>query len=1232
MYTTVQTGPMRAVIPSKNQCVGTAWPVAPRLGQLGKRFDIRRELGAGGMGIVYEAFDRERGHDVALKTLTDPSPEHLLRLKREFRYLAGLEHPNLVSLYELFADEDVCFYTMEIVRGVDFSRFVERHPDQLRPAALQAARAVRALHAADVIHRDIKPSNLLVTDDGRVVLLDFGVAADVRPHDRESGFGDVVGTIEFMAPEQGAGERAHGPADWYAFGALLYHALTGRPPFTGPPMKVLLDKVQQDAPPPSSIAPDVPPDLDALCTALLSREPHRRPAADEVLSRLGAGDTQTRGSTHTSIIAVPFTGRAAELTELERGLAALEHGTESALILLEGESGVGKTTLVNQLVVRARGRFMDLVAVRGRCYEHETIAYKALDSLVDDLSAYWRRLPDDEARAIVPPAASLLPRLFPVLGRVPAVAEAPRIEVFGDPREVRRRAVDALREMLRRLGERVPLLLWIDDMQWVDVDSLQLLAEITRPPQSPRLLIVCTSRQTDGERAAVMTRLLTQLGERAHRTSLEPLATADALDLARSLLGDELAHAARQVVEETGGNPFFMAQLASYMLTVETVAERRIGVDAVLAARLGALTPRARHVLEVIAIAAEPVTRTVLSTAARASFDELATDLRLLRVATLIESEGGRRDDRVRMIHQRVAAAALGLLSDERRQHVHRQLALALEEWDEGTPDELARHWRGAGNHTTAATYARRAAEAAAERLDFDRAATWFQTTLVLGAFDPAQESALETEIAEALANSGRASEAAAAFLRAAGAAEPDRAGELRRRATELLLASGHIARGLAGVDELLATFNARLAPSPRRALLSRRLRRTRGGGPRYRQRAAEQVPPKALARADVYWTVAAGLSGIDPLRGADFSARYMQLATATGEPMRTARGLALDAVYDAMLGPEELADRLLDEARTIARTARDSHSMPTVELLGGIANVWRGSSVRASLAAIDEAHAHLANVRGVAVRWRLAQAKAYAVTALTWLADLPALAARAEAYLHDADQRGDRYLSTWIRTRASLFRLASGRPELALGESDAVIRDWSADARGYQLPHHFARVTRAEVALYTGRMDRAAEILAEHQDARAAQLLRINAVRIEDAFLTGRLHLARALSRRAGDSEGQRHLRGAQAQAKRLGRERGTVGPALSRLLAGAIALERGDDALATRELRAASVELEAVELGLHAAVARAAAGSLGERGPAAASAEAWADWCRQRGVAEPARIAGMVLPRRRK
>ncbi|MCA9661451.1 MAG: serine/threonine protein kinase, partial [Myxococcales bacterium] len=215
------------------------------------RFEIVRRLGAGAMGLVYEVTDPRTGGHLALKTVRTHNPRALALFKREFRSLARVTHPNLVSLYELGRDDNTFFFTMELIRGVTLLRYLwgsdEPPPgrdqlpaspildfDRLRGVLSQLAAGVAALHDAGKLHRDIKPTNVMVTADGRVVLMDFGFVTDQLGSMLESTQGSlVVGTPAFMPPEQSRAERLGAAADWYSVGATLYLALTGQPPYSG---------------------------------------------------------------------------------------------------------------------------------------------------------------------------------------------------------------------------------------------------------------------------------------------------------------------------------------------------------------------------------------------------------------------------------------------------------------------------------------------------------------------------------------------------------------------------------------------------------------------------------------------------------------------------------------------------------------------------------------------------------------------------------------------------------------------------------------------------------------------------------------------------------------------------------------------------------------------------------------------------------------------------------------
>jgi predicted ATPase len=591
---------------------------------------------------------------------------------------------------------------------------------------------VCALHEAGILHRDLKPPNVLVDRDGRVVVLDFGLVTSLASGALEASSG-IVGTPQYMAPEQMEGSKASEASDWYSVGVMLYEAVSGQRPFGGTYAEMFARKRRLPSPAPSDTMLDVPADLDALCRELLCPDPRARPTGRDVLRRLRAVEGMAAAAavatpvTTPAVRRPPFVGRERDLEALHKAFLSTKEG-HSVTVSLRGRSGMGKTALVLRFLADLRQQEADVVLLAGRCYEQESVPYKALDSLVDSLCQYLKRLPAMEAARMMCRNVLDLARLFPVLREVEAVATArQRIVEIPSAQEQRRRAATALRDLLARIADQNPLVLFIDDLQWGDPDSGVLLNEIVRPPEAPALMLLVCYRSEDAERSSLLRTL------RDARAAWSPngdvvdlevgeLGQGDARALALALLAENAPEdltRAEAIARESAGHPFFLNELARYVATRSAAETGETSLEEVVGARIASLPAPARRLLEIVAVAGRPLSFRAAHAAAGLDAEEDPA-VGLLRTARLVRTrEAGGRSE-IETYHDRIRETVTAQLPVETLRSHHERLARSLEELGDADAETLAVHLQGAGNPKRAAVHAVRAAEEASKALAFE--------------------------------------------------------------------------------------------------------------------------------------------------------------------------------------------------------------------------------------------------------------------------------------------------------------------------------------------------------------------------------------------------------------------------------------------------------------------------------------------------------------------------------
>ena len=999
------------------------------------RFRIERRLGAGAHGEVFAVYDRARDRDFALKRLRVANPDAVARLEREFRALQQVTSPNLVRVEELFTEGDSAFFTMQLVHGRRLSDIDAADIDALGLLG-DLATGLGELHTHGLVHRDLKPSNVLVEPGGRAVIVDLGLALAQGERDT------IAGTPPYMAPELLDGTIG-AAADGYALGVLVLELLLGR-------ARVLEAlSAPTDAASLLTSARDAPPLLVELCLELVSSEPRIRPDMFSVLARLRALE-QRPERLPSEPLRASFVGREGELSALEDAWRA--SARRPMVVVIEGEAGIGKSALVGHFATRI-GQRRETLVLSTRCHRAESVPLPALDAAIEQLAAALAGEQESFLEAVTPHDLRALLRFLPALERVPWPApRSGRPALYSDPSELRRQAIDALRELFDRISDRRGVLLTLDDSQWLDADSASVLRAIVGASRAPRLLLVLTRRPRE-DRAAPHP--FVGLDAECRHLALGSLAPKDAIRLARSVATlalpthDPDAYA---LLEPTGGNPYLIS-----LLVGRATSNRPLTTNEALLAEYRRLAEPARLVLELVALSPRPLATRTLLQAAGADRAVLAA----LEERRLVRAGGPSGFGYVEPYHALVAEAVAATLDSATRARRHAALAAALQRFEPDEERALVEHTAASGELALAVRIAIRAAQHARESLAFDSAVALLETALRHASPDGVERGQLLEQLSQVLVEAGRTHDAAVALL-SASERTPERSASLRQRAGELWLQSGDLRRGLDLLASALEAHGLVLA-TPEHALAEafESFGKLIARGLAYTPRATSECSAPELARLDLCLSLAQGLTYVD-LRFLGFLLRGLSLALDLGEPSRLQRALALFVTGTASHLPNALVRPALDLCRQLTDELRSARA--NVLLLVAEAELahFEGNFLAAELHCEKAERVLLESCTGAARELADVRIRSLLIQ-YSQKGDYRSIFSRSSGWLLEAEARQDRFYANWLRAAHALVWVARDQPEKARAELARAESDWSGGAGVFE----------SAVALYLDVIDR---------------------------------------------------------------------------------------------------------------------------------------------------------------
>jgi tetratricopeptide (TPR) repeat protein len=708
-------------------------PLLPQT--INRRYVLERELGAGGMGAVYQAVDRLTGRTIAFKQLKQPglhtkqSMEMALALAQEFKALASLRHPHIISVLDYGFNEQLePFFTMQLLPAAQ-TILASGQNDSIAEQItllLQLLQALDYLYRRGIIHRDLKPANVLVADN-QVRVLDFGLATQSQGEPSET----TAGTLAYMAPEVILEGVASAQSDLYAVGVMAYELLTGFHPFNQASMDRLLSDIIFTTPDFSPIESE--PALVAVLARLLAKQPAERyQDAHQVIQALCAATNrplpaETIEIRESFLQAADFVGRQAETAQLVGALDRLWE-VEGSVWLVGGESGVGKSRFLDEL--RTLALVEGALVLRGQSVQEGGRPYELWRDVLRWL-ALTADLTLEEATVLKP----VIPDINALIGQ--EVADAPPL----DPPTTQSRLFRVIVDLFRRQSR--PLVVILEDLQWTGSASLALLGRLKQALAGSPLLFIGSYR--NDERPALPTML-----PGVHLITLERLNAAETARLSTSVLGrvGQEPEIIRLLQQETEGNPFFLVEivraLAEHVGQLDKVNPATLpseifttGIQQIVERRLKQISADYQPLLHLAALAGRPLDLALLQLLAPGiALDDWLTTC---ANAAIIEIH----DEQWLFSHDKLRQGVVEQIPHQSRPRLHEQIVQALEALYADVPayyGSLAYHWAMAANHTQEKQYSIRAGQVALKNGATAEAARYFSRAIDLTAADDHKE------------------------------------------------------------------------------------------------------------------------------------------------------------------------------------------------------------------------------------------------------------------------------------------------------------------------------------------------------------------------------------------------------------------------------------------------------------------------------------------------------------